>query len=117
MGLSGAVMAVATGGGPLLGGVITDAFGWRWNFFVALPFAVAALLIMQRPLHLPAPVVRTVRIDYLGLALMSTSVSLLLIWITSAGNSFDWTSIAPALVGGGADPTRFVRGKSVSRRV
>src|SRR3546814_8405185 len=62
MGLSGAVMAVATVGGPLLGGVITDAFGWRWNFFVALPFAVAALLIMQRTLPLPARVVPTVRI-------------------------------------------------------
>ena len=42
MGLFGAVMAVATIGGPLLGGVITDSFGWRWNFFVALPFAIAA---------------------------------------------------------------------------
>lgn len=37
MGLFGAVMAVATVGGPLLGGVITDGFGWRWNFFVSLP--------------------------------------------------------------------------------
>ena len=39
MGLFGAVMAVATVGGPLLGGVITDAWGWRWNFYVALPVA------------------------------------------------------------------------------
>ena len=39
MGLFGAVMAVATVGGPLLGGFITDTWGWRWNFFVALPFA------------------------------------------------------------------------------
>src|ERR671911_2534822 len=48
MGLFGAVMAVATVGGPLLGGVITDTLGWRWNFFVALPFAVLALVIVQR---------------------------------------------------------------------
>ena len=54
MGLFGAVMAVATIGGPLLGGVITDTLGWRWNFFVALPFAIAALIILQRTLHLPA---------------------------------------------------------------
>ena len=51
MGLFGAVMAVATVGGPLLGGVITDTLGWRWNFFVALPFAIAALIILQRTLH------------------------------------------------------------------
>lgn len=37
MGLFGAVMAVATVGGPLLGGWITDVANWRWNFFVALP--------------------------------------------------------------------------------
>ena len=36
-GLFGAVMALATIGGPLLGGVVTDAFGWRWNFFIGLP--------------------------------------------------------------------------------
>ena len=40
MGLFGAVMAVATVGGPLLGGVITDAFGWREAFIiVGLPYA------------------------------------------------------------------------------
>ena len=35
------IVAVGTVGGPLIGGVITDTLGWRWNFFVALPFAVA----------------------------------------------------------------------------
>lgn len=102
MGLFGAVMAVATIGGPLLGGVITDAFGWRWNFFVALPVAVAALIIQQRTLHLPPRVHRTVRIDYLGIVLLSTAVSLLLIWVTNAGSSFDWWSVTTALMVGGA---------------
>ncbi|MFJ6654236.1 MDR family MFS transporter [Microbacterium sp. NPDC091313] len=102
MGLFGAVMAVATVGGPLLGGVITDGFGWRWNFFVALPFAVAALLIMQRTLHLPAHPPRRVKIDYLGIVLLSASVSLLLIWITNAGQSFEWASTETMLMVGGA---------------
>lgn len=102
MGLFGAVMAVATVGGPLLGGVITDTLGWRCNFFVALPFAVAALIIQQRTLHLPAQPRRRVRIDYLGIVLLSTAVSLLLIWITGAGASFDWWSLPTALMVGGA---------------
>ncbi len=102
MGLFGAVMAVATVGGPLLGGVITDAFGWRWNFFVALPFAVAALLIQQRTLHLPARAKRKVKIDYVGIVLLSTAVSLLLIWVTNAGNSFEWASTETMLMVGGA---------------
>jgi MFS family permease len=102
MGLFGAVMAVATVGGPLLGGVITDTWGWRWNFFVALPFAVLALIILQRTLHLPKHPKKTVRIDYLGIILLSTAVSLLLIWVTLAGDSFDWWSLPTILMVGGA---------------
>ena len=102
MGLFGAVMAVATVGGPLLGGVITDTLGWRWNFFVALPFALAALVIQQRTLHLPSQPARRVRIDYLGIVLLSTAVSLLLVWITGAGSTFDWWSVETLLMGGGA---------------
>jgi EmrB/QacA subfamily drug resistance transporter len=102
MGLFGAVMAVATVGGPLLGGVITDAFGWRWNFFVALPFAVGALVLQQRTLHLPKHSPRTVRIDYLGIVFLAAAVSLLLIWITNAGHSFEWASTETALMVGGA---------------
>ncbi|WP_194410749.1 MDR family MFS transporter [Microbacterium cremeum] len=102
MGLFGAVMAVATVGGPLLGGFITDTIDWRWNFFIAVPFAVAALIMMQRTLHLPARPKTKVRIDYLGIVLLSTAVSLLLIWITNAGNDYGWWSAETILMVGGA---------------
>ncbi|WP_344740260.1 MDR family MFS transporter [Microbacterium awajiense] len=102
MGLFGAVMAVATIGGPLLGGVITDTLGWRWNFFVALPFAVVALIMLQRTLHIPPRAKRTSHIDYFGIVLLSTSVALLLIWVTLAGDSFEWWSLESVLMVGGA---------------
>ncbi|MFK4837388.1 MDR family MFS transporter [Microbacterium sp. ZW T2_14] len=102
MGLFGAVMAVATVGGPLLGGFITDTIDWRWNFFIALPFAVAALIIMQRTLHLPARPKVKARIDYFGIVLLSTAVSLLLIWVTNAGKDYDWWSTETILMVGGA---------------
>src|SRR6478752_1699150 len=102
MGLFGAVMAVATVGGPLLGGFITDTFDWRWNFFIALPFAVAALIIQQRTLHLPPRAKTKARIDYFGIVLLSTAVSLLLIWITNAGKDYDWWSTETILMVGGA---------------
>lgn len=102
MGLFGAVMAVATVGGPLLGGVITDAFGWRWNFFVPLPIAVAALIMVQRTLPHSTRSEKKVRIDYLGIVLLSAAVSLLLIWVTSAGSSFDWWGLETMLMVGGA---------------
>lgn len=96
MGLFGAVMAVATIGGPLLGGVITDAWGWRWNFFVALPFAILALILVQVTLHVPVRPKKKTSIDYVGIVLLSASVSLLLIWVTSAtsSSSAEWSDLA-----------------------
>lgn len=102
MGLMGAVMAVGMVGGPLLGGVITDAAGWRWNFFVGLPFAVAAIVVLQRTLHLPAAARRRVRIDWAGAVLLSASVATLLLWVTFAGQSFAWASWQTAAMVGGS---------------
>ena len=102
MGLFGAVMAVATIGGPLLGGVIADGWGWRWNFFVAVPVAVLALVIVQVTLHLPKRDRRTTTIDYLGIVLLSVAVSLLLIWVSLAGDQFEWASWTTAWMVGGA---------------
>jgi EmrB/QacA subfamily drug resistance transporter len=91
MGYLGAVMAVGMVAGPLLGGIITDGFGWRWCFYVGVPFAVAAIIVLQRTLHLPRRR-REARIDYAGAVLISAGVSSLLIWISFAGNNFDWLS-------------------------
>ena len=102
MGLMGAVMAVGMVGGPLLGGVITDAAGWRWNFFVGLPFAVAAIVVLQRTLHLPGTTRRRVRIDWAGAILLSASIATLLLWVTFAGSSFAWLSWQTAAMVGGA---------------
>lgn len=97
MGIVGGVMAVATIGGPLLGGIITDALGWRANFFIGVPIAVAAIIIIQRTLHLPRAN-RKVRIDFVGAALLALGVSLLLIWVSMGGNQFEWNSMASYLL-------------------
>ena len=102
MGLFGAVMALGTVGGPLIGGFITDAINWRWNFFVALPFAVVAIILIQKTLHLPVQKKRKVSIDYAGIALLSAGVSLLLIWVSLAGRDFEWASVTSAWMVGGA---------------
>ncbi|AXI80356.1 MDR family MFS transporter [Peterkaempfera bronchialis] len=102
-GYLGAVMAIGTIGGPLLGGVIVDTswLGWRWCFYVGVPFAVAALIVLQRTLKLPV-VRREVTVDYLGSVLVSAAVSLLLIWVSLAGSSFAWGSWQTAAMVGGA---------------
>jgi predicted MFS family arabinose efflux permease len=102
-GLLGSVMAVATVGGPLIGGLLVDTswLGWRWCFYVVVPFAAVALVLLQRTLHLPVTR-REVHIDYMGAAFLTAGVSTLLIWVTLAGGSFAWASTETALfVGGG----------------
>lgn len=92
-GYLGAVFAVATVGGPLLGGVITDTswMGWRWCFYVGVPFAVIALIVLQKTLKLPV-VKREVKVDWSGAFFISAAVSLLLLWVTFAGDKYDWVS-------------------------
>ncbi|MEU2246094.1 MFS transporter [Streptomyces sp. NPDC019224] len=92
-GYLGAVFAVATVGGPLLGGVITDTswMGWRWCFYVGVPFAVIALIVLQKTLKLPV-VKRDVKVDWTGALFISAAVSLLLLWVTFAGDKYDWMS-------------------------
>ncbi|ONK15445.1 Multidrug-efflux transporter 3 [Streptomyces sp. MP131-18] len=102
-GYLGATFAVATVSGPLIGGIITDTpwLGWRWCFYIGVPFAIAALLVLQRTLRLPV-VRREVRIDWAGAALVSAAVSLLLIWVTLAGDRYDWASWQTAAMVGGS---------------
>ncbi len=92
-GYMGAVFAVATVSGPLIGGLIVDTpwLGWRWTFFVGVPFAVLAFVVLQKTLHLPVTR-RKVSIDYLGALLITSGVSVLLIWVSLAGSRFAWQS-------------------------
>ena len=101
-GLIGSVMAVATVGGPLIGGLLVDTswLGWRWCFYVGVPFGVVALVLLQRTLHLPVTR-RQVSIDYLGAGFLTAGVSALLIWVTLAGSTFPWLSLETALLVGG----------------
>ncbi|GGT21984.1 MFS transporter [Streptomyces purpureus] len=102
-GYLGATFAVATVGGPLLGGVITDTdwLGWRWCFYVGVPFALIALLVLQKTLKLPV-VKRQVKVDWSGAFVISAAVSLLLIWVTFAGDKYDWMSWQTAAMVGGS---------------
>ncbi|HEY1175995.1 MAG TPA: MDR family MFS transporter [Phytomonospora sp.] len=91
-GYLGGVMALATVGGPLLGGVIVDSWlGWRWCFFIGVPVAVLAFFVLQKTLRLPV-MRRKVKIDYLGASLIAAGVSLLLIWVSFVDHDFDWIS-------------------------
>jgi EmrB/QacA subfamily drug resistance transporter len=91
-GYTGATFAIATVSGPLVGGLIVDSpLGWRGCFFVGMPIALIAFAVLQAKLHLPV-VKRPVRIDYLGATLIVGGVSILLVWVSLAGQQFGWVS-------------------------
>jgi EmrB/QacA subfamily drug resistance transporter len=90
-GYLGAVFGLGTVAGPLIGGVVTDELGWRWCFYIGVPFAVAAFVVLQRTLHLPRRR-RKAKIDYTGATLIAGGVSSLLIWVSLAGQQLDWLS-------------------------
>lgn len=102
-GYLGATFAVATVGGPLLGGVITDTswLGWRYCLYVGVPFALIALAVLQKTLKLPV-VKRKVKVDWAGAFFITAAVCLLLVWVTFADDKYDWMSWQTALMVGGS---------------
>ncbi|MFG2317425.1 MULTISPECIES: MFS transporter [Streptomyces] len=102
-GYLGATFAVATVGGPLLGGVITDTswLGWRWCLYVGVPFAIIALIVLQKTLHLPV-LKRKVKVDWAGAFFVTAAVCLLLVWVTFADDKYSWMSWQTGAMVGGA---------------
>lgn len=92
-GYMGAVFGVATVAGPLLGGFIVDAdaLGWRWTFYVCVPLAVVAFLVIQKVLKLPR-VPRDTRVDVFGAVTITGSAALLMLVLSMGGTEFAWNS-------------------------
>jgi hypothetical protein len=81
-------MAVATVGGPLLGGLLVDT-RWLGLALVLLrrrPLRAVALVLLQRTLHLPVIKRKCTSITWRGVPYRG--VSALLIWVTLAGDHF-----------------------------
>src|SRR5215469_10830267 len=99
-GLAGGVILGAAGFGnavgPLLGGLLTDTIGWRWIFFVNLPVAAVAIVIVMLVVPQDAETRHDKGIDYLGMVVLTVGLLALLLaldWALDLG----WT--APLIIG------------------
>jgi EmrB/QacA subfamily drug resistance transporter len=98
-GVWGATVGGAVAVGPLIGGVITENFGWEWIFFVNVPIGIAAMALTERKIvnvsaQDPEPV------DLPGLVTFSAALFLLIFGLIR-GNPEGWGSgvIVACLIG------------------
>lgn len=90
-GLFGAVFAISSVAGPLLGGFFVESLSWRWIFYINLPLGIAAFFVLAAALHVPKRTIQH-RIDWLGAVVLVASVTLLLLVIEWGGNRYAWGS-------------------------
>ena len=98
MGVWGATAGLATVTGPLLGGVLVDASGWPWIFFVNVPIGLLGLVLAW--IYVPRLEKTNRHFDWVGVALSTVSMFCLVFGIQEAENfNWDWRVWALVLAG------------------
>ncbi|MGC4879368.1 MFS transporter [Micromonospora sp. DT43] len=90
---TGLLLGVALIAGPLVGGVLTSSLSWRWIFYVNAPIGLLCLLGTVIGVTVPMrPKETRVRVDYLGIVLLTSAVVCLTLVTGWAGTTYRWGS-------------------------
>ncbi|WP_338749615.1 DHA2 family efflux MFS transporter permease subunit [Janibacter alittae] len=103
MALWGATAGVAFLVGPLLGGLLLDAFGWEWIFFINVPVGLIGLVLAVR--LVPSLRTHAHAMDWVGVVLSAVGLFLVIFGLQE-GEGLDWGRIigpvtVPVLIGAG----------------
>ena len=97
LGMINSLFAIGSGIGPIIGGYIAEVTSWHWAFFVNVPlFIICFAIVASR--YPKTERQSTERMDYLGTALISTAILIILLLFQFAGSKFDWFSAQSVLM-------------------
>ena len=107
-GVWGAVVGGAVAIGPLVGGVVTEALGWEWIFFINIPIGIAAMVLTEKRI-VNVFAKESEPVDLPGLVTFSAALFLLIFGLIR-GNPEGWGSplILTCLVGAAVPLLAFV---------
>jgi EmrB/QacA subfamily drug resistance transporter len=91
VGIWGAAGAVAAATGPSIGALLVEGPGWRWVFYVNLPFCLAAVWFGRRLLTESQAARQEARPDLVGVALVTAVFGLLSLGLVQ-GEGWGWSS-------------------------
>jgi EmrB/QacA subfamily drug resistance transporter len=89
--LFGAVFGLSSVLGPLLGGFVTDNFGWPWIFFLNVPLGLISLFVCWRLLPPIKNPESGRNIDYVGAGLFTLALTPILLGLSNK-RTMDWTN-------------------------
>ena len=107
VGIYGGLAGLAVAAGPVVGGVVTEALGWHWIFWLNVPIGLLATALATR--LLPESHGAAERLDLPGVTLVTAGV-VSLVWALVRASDAGWSSpeIVATLAAGGVLLAAFV---------
>jgi EmrB/QacA subfamily drug resistance transporter len=97
LGIQAAAQAVGLSVGPMVGGLVLATLGWRWVFWINVPFGLAASVIGWLVIPPTSGLSRGTRFDWAGALLI---VPALAIFLAAINEMHVWGIVSPAFFGG-----------------
>ena len=94
LGIANICWGFGSGLGGYYGGLLNDTIGWRWAFIIQIPFSMLAMIQIAINIRIPveqAKATKFERVDVLGALALLATMLMMLLGLSSAGNTVAWT--------------------------